>query len=134
MKGRENIEPHKFKKGQSGNPKGRPPKLVSHLNAELLKDGYRPVTPGEVTDAMLTILNLPMERLRHLARPDGDEPFLYKLMAKELLGKRGEEALERLLDRAHGKPKQQLDHTSNGGPLAITITREVITKPIERTK
>lgn len=105
------------KGGPSPNPAGRPKKLVSHLNAELLKEGYRPVTPVEVTDAMQALLNLPISRLQQLAKPEGDEPFLFKLLAKELLGKRGAEALERMLDRAHGKPKQAMELN---GSLATT--------------
>lgn len=87
----------RFKKGQSGNPNGRP-KLpdIREALAKILadeKDGY---TALEAT-----------------------------LMALRAKAVRGDiRAAEALLDRAFGKPKQAIDHTTGGDkivPNAITI-------------
>jgi len=87
----------RFKKGQSGNPNGRP-KLpdIREALAKILadeKDGY---TALEAT-----------------------------LMALRAKAVRGDiRAAEALLDRAFGKPKQAIDHTTGGDkmlPSAITI-------------
>ena len=45
----ENIEPHKFKKGQTGNPNGRPRKLpeLDKLLADVLGEEKDGVTAGE---------------------------------------------------------------------------------------
>ena len=117
------------KGGPSPNPAGRKPKLVTHLNRELAAEGYAPVTATDVTDAIQSMLNLPIARLQEMAKPTGPEPFLFKLLAKELLGKRGAEALERMLDRAHGKAKQQVDLAAS---VTIPPTLNFLLHPVEK--
>lgn len=112
------IEKHKWQKGKSGNPKGRPRKLVSHINAELQAEGFEPVSVSEVTDCFLTLINLPLKKLQTIAVSEDDYPFLYRLVSKELLGNRGADMLEKLLDRGHGKSKNSVDITSAGQRIA----------------
>jgi len=74
----ENILPHRWKKGQSGNPSGKPKKLpaIDKLLAEVLGK-----TEGKITEA---------------------EAILRAIMLK---AKKGDvRAAELLLDRAYGKP------------------------------
>ena len=89
----ENIQEHKFKKGQSGNPNGRPKKLP-HLD-ELLSSIL-----GEEKDGITAA-----------------EAILKALRAKAAKG--DIRAAEVLLDRAYGKSKQTMDITGNG--INITI-------------
>jgi len=80
-----NIEGHQFKKGQSGNPKGRPKKLpeINELLAEVL---------GE--------------------EKDGTAAAKVILMALRKKAANGDvRAAEVLLDRAYGKAKQVIDAT-----------------------
>ncbi len=85
---------HQFKKGKSGNPKGRPPKLpkLDDLLAQILgeeKDGQT------ATEAIL-------KRIR-LQATQGN------LKAAEIL-----------LDRAYGKAKLPIEHTGkDGGPIVL---------------
>jgi len=81
----ENIEPHKFKKGQSGNPNGRPKKLpdIDELLGNVL---------GEEKDG-LTAAEAILKALR-LKATKGDV-----------------RAAEVLLDRGYGKAKQFIDNT-----------------------
>ena len=85
---------HQFKKGKSGNPKGRPPKLpkLDDLLAQILgeeKDGQT------ATEAIL-------KRIR-LQAAQGN------LKAAEIL-----------LDRAYGKAKLPIEHTGkDGGPIVL---------------
>jgi len=84
----ENLEPHKFKKGQSGNPNGRPkdiPKL-DKLLADVL---------GEEKNGIIAA-----------------ETILKALLVKATKG--DVRAAEVLLDRAYGKAKQFLDHSTLG--------------------
>ena len=94
----ENIIPHKFKKGQTGNPKGRPRKLpeLSVLLADVL---------GEQTKEGLTAA----------------EDILRAMYARARKG--DTRAAELLLDRAYGKPKQSIDNNiTTTEPLVIVLT------------
>ena len=93
------IEQHKFKKGQSGNPKGRPPKLPA-------LDKLLDTVLGEEKDGLTAA-----------------EAILKALRAKAAKG--DVRAAEVLLDRAYGKAKQSIDHTTKG---------EKITPPIQWVK
>jgi hypothetical protein len=97
----ENLQP--FKKGQSGNPKGRPKKLpeLDKLLADVL---------GEEKDGVTAA-----------------EAILKKLRAMAAAG--NIRAAEVLLDRGYGKAKQGIDLTTQGDKLqggTLHITREVI--------
>lgn len=103
------------KKGDpSPNPNGRPPKLLKHLNLELKAKGYEPVKPSQITEAFETLLNLPKEEIEKLKNQPGI-PYFVQIICGRLISKESDnEALEKLLDRAIGKPKQSVDHTSLG--------------------
>jgi hypothetical protein len=95
----ENIEPHKFKKGQTGNPNGRPKKLpeLSKLMADILGDEKNGLTTAE--------------------------RILKAIEAKALRG--DIKAAEMLLDRGYGKPKQtQETNITSSEPLVIIRTIE----------
>lgn len=113
------------------NKKGRPKKLIRMINSELTKEGYERATNEEIVDAILLILQLPITQVKEIAAvkqgdPEIDKyPFYYKLIAKELLGNRGGDTLERLLDRAIGKSKESIDLTTKDKELptpTINIT------------
>ena len=85
-----------FKKGQSGNPKGRPRKLpeLDALLAEVL---------GEEKDGMTAA-----------------EAILKRLLQEAAKGNL--RAAEILLNRAYGMPRQRLEHTGeDGGPIKTVI-------------
>lgn len=86
----ENIEPHKFKKGQSGNPKGRP-KLP------------------DLKDAMARILSEEKDGMTAL------DAILAALRAKAAKG--DVRAAQELLDRGFGRAKQSIDHTTDGDKI-----------------
>jgi len=93
----ENIIPHKFKKGQSGNPNGRPRKLpaLDKLMADVLGEEKDGITAGEA--------------------------ILKAIRAKAAKG--DVRAAELLLDRAYGKPKQSIDNNiTTTEPLVIVRT------------
>jgi hypothetical protein len=93
----ENIIPHKFKPGQTGNPKGRPklPDLKAAMAAVL----------AEEKDGM-TALDAVLKALRAKATK-GDV-----------------RAAQELLDRAFGRAKQSIDHNADAN--MIQIIREII--------
>lgn len=81
------LAPKPFKKGESGNPKGRPHKLpeIDALVAEILGEDKDGITAAKA--------------------------ILMKLRAKATSGDL--RAAEMLLDRAYGKPKQSIDNNTN---------------------
>jgi len=92
----ENIEKHKFKKGQSGNPNGRPKKLphLEELLADILGEDKEGITAAEA--------------------------ILRALRAKATKG--DIRAAEVLLERAYGKAKQGIELSgTNEGPIQIII-------------
>ena len=98
MPNKENIEKHKFKKGQSGNPNGRPKKLpeLDKLLADVLGEEKDGITAGEA--------------------------ILKALRAKASKG--DVRAAEVLLDRAYGKAKQTMDVSVSKKNLPDWINEE----------
>ena len=91
------IEKHKFKKGQTGNPNGRPRKLpeLDKLLADELGEEKDGITAGEA--------------------------ILKALRAKATKG--DVRAAEVLLDRAYGKAKQTMDTNVNMLEPLVIVTR-----------
>lgn len=123
------------------NRTGQPKKIVGYINEQFAKMGYTPVTRGQIETACLTLINLPSEELEKVAaglvKPEGNEKeptvlnneqyaIFYQLAAKELLGRRGQEMMATLLDRAIGKASQSIQVTetpsepSSGTDLDVT--------------
>ena len=104
MPGAENISPHKFKKGTSGNPKGRPPgpnaKTIIKkwlLAKEQMKN---PISGTTETLTQLDIISL----------------------AQLVKARKGDTAaFNALLDRVDGKPKQTTDLTTDGESLNMPV-------------
>ena len=117
-----------FKKGKSGNPKGRPRKGVSAVLSALEAAGHEEVNAEQVRATMGRMLNLSRAELIALGKKK-DTPIMDELIARALVGTGGWDALQSLLDRAHGKAKQAIDMDVKGDQN-ITITREVITRKV----
>jgi tRNA U34 2-thiouridine synthase MnmA/TrmU len=122
-KGRE--QPHggkitPFEKGETGNPNGRPKKLVSSLIAQLKEEGYEGVTNGQISDVISLLLNLEKDRVKQLAE-DAKQPIYVQRISRRLVTATDKEIgdfIDKQLDRAHGKAKQQVDHTSGGEKIS----------------
>ena len=109
-----------FKPGESGNPDGRPPLLLSTIVAELRAKGYERATAGTVADAFETLLNVPEDVLKTMVG-DPKAPMSVRIVGKAMLTAKGWEVLQAMLDRAHGKAKQAIDHTTGGEKITVTI-------------
>lgn len=120
-----NLEPHKFKKGQSGNPKGRTPKLTNKIINELYEKGYERITTSQVKDCYLTMLNLEEEEIKKIEK-DKKAPMIMRIVAKEIIGKRGFEAIETLLQRAIGQPKQDIQVSKTLREVPIVSAKEYL--------
>ena len=112
-------EVNTFEKGDPGGP-GRPPLLLSTIVAELRAKGYERATAGTVADAFETLLNVPEDVLAEMVK-DKTKPMSLRIVGKAMLTAKGWEVLQAMLDRAHGKAKQAIDHTTGGEKISVTI-------------
>lgn len=115
----------RFKKGQSGNPNGRPKTLVNHIINELYTEGYERVTPFHVRECYLMMLNLPEDKLTKI-RDDKKAPMLMRIVSKELLKSRAFEAVETILQRAIGAPKQAVELTKTVRTIQLVSAKEYL--------
>jgi hypothetical protein len=135
--GKEREQPHggkitPFEKGETGNPNGRPKKLVSSLIAQLKEEGYEGVTNGQISDVISLLLNLEKDRVKVLAE-DTRQPIYVQRISRRLITASDKEIgdfIDKQLDRAHGKPKQVQEITGKDGE-ALTPTVLTIRYPTE---
>lgn len=110
---KDNLMPP-WEKGKSGNPKGRPPKLVSHFLGEFEKAGYEGVKPSQVQGLIEFLLNFDKSELIDLWDKK-DVPVIIATMAKELSrSDKAWQVINDMLDRAHGKSTAKHEVETNG--------------------
>lgn len=109
-----NLRP--YKKGQSGNKKGRPKKFVLTLK----KDGYK---LSEINDTIQSMIAMDLNALKEIW--DNEEStILEKTVAGALrksLEGRKLDSIETLLTRVYGKPKEKMEMQQD-----INITQHTI--------
>jgi hypothetical protein len=108
-----------WEKGESGNPKGRPKKLVPSMKIE----GYKLT---EINDTIQSIISMTVEELK-MIWDNPNSTILEKTVAGALrksLEKGNLESVETLINRVYGKPKEKLDLTSNGQSILVNINLE----------
>lgn len=118
-----------FKKGESGNPKGRPKKLVSSILAGLKEEGEL-VTRTMVEQTYQVLMSLTQSQLSTIAN-DKEQPMINRIVSKEMLSKKGFEIIEKMMDRANGKATQVKDITQhNTNEIVNVVFTRTKTKPI----
>ena len=135
-KGNKGIEPKdgeatQFKKGESGNKWGRPPRLVGQILRDVKDDGMEAVTASQVSDVISVLLNYSVEQVKKIAE-DKTLPILIQRTARRFAGASDKDwdwVLSNNLDRAHGKAKQGVDLTTNGKDIT---TNPLDGLPVER--
>lgn len=127
-----NIESHKWQKGQSGNPKGKPKDRVKALLKQVLPKSKLKKSEGLTQEEINTIergiLAMELPDLQALAKAD-ETPVYAKALAMAIIVdmKNGKiTTVDRLMDRQYGKPQQKVDITSNGRQIQLgtPLTRE----------
>jgi len=108
----EDIKQHEFKKGESGNPNGRPRKYVTLL----VDQGYK---RSEINDTIQNMMAMTVDELKAV----WDNPratILEKTIASAMrksIEKGTLYSLETLLSRVYGMPKQELAATVESRPI-----------------
>lgn len=112
---RKNLRPG-FVKGQSGNPKGRPPMTMKGFVKEMEDKGYQIPTSDDITKSWLYISALPEEEIKNILA-DKDRPMQIRIIAKGVLDKKGLDVVEKIVNRAYGTT-QKIDLTTGGEKLS----------------
>ena len=118
------IVKHQFKKGQSGNINGRPPKAIGQITKDLIEMGYKIPSKTDILDAGLILVSLNTQEINDIANGKGDRdlfPYYYTRTAQELLSDRGFDIIEKILDRALGKATQKTNITTKDKSLNVSI-------------
>jgi len=93
--------------------RGRKARVFSQLAKEWKERGIERATPEAVKEAFEYVLALHLLDVKDISGKIEDEtndmPMVVRLAAKELLGKKSLDILREMLDRAHGKSKQNVD-------------------------
>jgi len=109
-----------FKKGQSGNPAGRPPKLIKHTIKELQAEGVEEASPTDIKACYLTLINMSIPALEQKVK-DQEQSALVRIVGKAILSGKGFDIIERMLDRSIGRAQQSIDHTTKGEKITPPI-------------
>ena len=120
--GAEDIKNHEFKKGQSGNPNGRPRKYVTTLAA----NGYR---RSEINDTIQAMMAMTIEELKGVYE-NPSATILEKTIAgamRKSLEKGTLYSLETLLSRVYGQPKQEVAASITPQPIWQGVKLQVDT-------
>jgi hypothetical protein len=112
----------KIPKGQSGNPNGRPRKLISETIKQLKEQGVKETTTEEIKACYLMLINMAIPELEQAVK-DNSQSALVRIVGKAILSGKGFDIIERMLDRSIGRAQQSIDHTTKGEAIKPDLSK-----------
>jgi len=114
MANEQNLIPFKKGSDKRRNLKGRPKKLLTEVLELFSESGYQIPTATQIRDCYLCLIVLPEHELKGIVQ-DKEQPMLMRISAQNILSKKGFETIEKMFDRAIGKPTQKTEITGEDG-------------------
>lgn len=109
------------KRPQNINKTGANRKTISAVNLELEKIGAIEASKKDITSCYLRLIQLTIPELEAIVK-DVKQPALIRIVGKAILGGKGFEIIERMMDRSIGKP--DIDKSNNyEGDNEIVVRR-----------
>jgi len=97
-----------IKKGEVRNPRGGIPLMLREITEELKSQGYERVGAHNVREAYELLFNMDEKKIKEVI-VSPNYPMLLRIVAKEMMSGKGVLMLEMMMDRAHGKAKQEME-------------------------
>lgn len=122
----QNLTP--WKKGETGNPNGRPRKVLTKLENQIGIKFNVSLSKEDKYQIVESMLEMSLTELKQVAQ-DQDAPVFMVTIAKGIADdiKKGRiNTVESMFDRFFGRAKQAVDVTSNGETLVPAVIRNDI--------
>ena len=114
------------KNPQNINKKWQPRKWISIVNKELREMWYEPARKQDIEENYMNMINLSEDDLINLWK-DKEQPMLVRVLAKNILGWKWFDIIERMLDRWIWKPTQREENRFvDGDGNDVDITPNII--------
>ena len=124
-KGRNGGDLILWERGQSGNPKGRPRKVLSELGKIVGTDFSVSLSKDDKFQILESLLEMSLEDLKKIALDKSTPAFMVVIASairKDITMGRATTMTD-LMDRFFGKPKQAVEHTGEDGkPISLNIS------------
>ena len=118
--GKGKIEP-RWKKGESGNPNGRPRKLYSNHIQDMKEKGYKAPNRTEYFEMIGLLLAMTEEDLKTFAQ-DKNRPYWIRLIIIDMNSKNTrQKMMADYRDWLFGKASQPMDITSQGDKINVSL-------------
>lgn len=118
---------HLLEKGETANPNWRPKKGIALVNDQLLKAGFPPAKKADIEANYMQMLQLPEEQLKKMMTAQ-EQPMIIRILAKNMLGGKWFDIIEKMLDRGIGKAKEhiQADVESDISKEGLTAIKKLL--------
>lgn len=118
---------HLLEKGETANRNWRPKKGIALVNDQLLKAGFPPAKKADIEANYMQMLQLPEEQLKKMMTAQ-EQPMIIRILAKNMLGGKWFDIIEKMLDRGIGKAKEhiQADVESDISKEGLTAIKKLL--------